>query len=178
MSWQEESRILRDCEEAFEAADNDRKGYLTAEDYKVAILSLFGYKPSKYEVDTVWRDKRGASDGSQAGLTKEQFVSLAAERIIRRDKEAVTREVFTAFDVACRGFIQREDCLRAFRTVAPCLVESERVPDLFREVDLNEDGRVSYRDFEIMMRHDTQKDFCRAKTVHIIYENLTVPLTC
>ena len=158
MSWQEESRIMRDCEEAFEAADNDRKGYLTAEDYKVAILSLFGYKPSKYEVDAVWRDKIGTSDGSQAGLTKEQFVSLAAGRIIRGDNEAFTRQVFTAFDVACRGFIQREDCLRAFRTVAPRLVASERVPDLFREADLNDDGRVSYRDFEIMMRHNVNKE--------------------
>ena len=153
MSWQEDARVRRDCEEAFEAADEGRKGYLTAEDYKVAILSLFGYKPSKYEVYAVWRDKRGTSGGSQGGgLTKEQFVSLAMERIQQQDKDTLARQVFTSFDVACRGFLQSGDCIRAFKTVAPRLVASERVPALFREVDLNGDNRVSYRDFEIMMR--------------------------
>lgn len=154
MSWREESKVRRDCEEAFEAADDGRKGYLTAEDYKVAILSLFGYKPSRYEVDAVLRDTRAPSSGSQGGVTKEQFVSLAANRIRQEDKEALARQVFTAFDVACRGFVQSEDCLRVFRTVAPRLVATERVPDLFAEVDFNGDGRVSYRDFEIMMRHN------------------------
>ena len=151
MSWQEEARVRRDCDAAFEAADEGGKGHLTEEDYKVAILSLFGYKPSKNEVRAVWRDMPSRSGGSQGRLTKQQFVSLAAERIKQLDKEALARQVFLAFDVSCRGFLQREDCVRAFRSVAPRLA-TDRVPDLFREVDWNEDGRVSYRDFEIMMR--------------------------
>ncbi|KAM6467509.1 EF-hand calcium-binding domain-containing protein 11 isoform 6-T6 [Liasis olivaceus] len=38
---------------AFEACDENNKGYLNREDYKVAIVMLFGYKPSKVEVDSV-----------------------------------------------------------------------------------------------------------------------------
>ncbi|XP_050809311.1 EF-hand calcium-binding domain-containing protein 11 isoform X2 [Gopherus flavomarginatus] len=36
----------------FEACDEDKKGYLSREDFKVAVVMLFGYKPSK-ELDTI-----------------------------------------------------------------------------------------------------------------------------
>ena len=149
MSWQEETRARRDAEEAFEAADEGGKGYLTREDYKVAILSIFGYKPSKYEVGSVWRDMCTSSEGN---LSREKFVSLAVARIRALDKECMARQVFVAFDVTCRGFLQREDWLRALRSVAPRLATGQ-IPDHFREVDWNGDGRVSYRDFEAMMKH-------------------------
>ncbi|XP_062824467.1 EF-hand calcium-binding domain-containing protein 11 isoform X3 [Anolis carolinensis] len=40
-------------EKVFEACDEDKKGYLNREDYKVAVVMLFGYKPSKAEVNSV-----------------------------------------------------------------------------------------------------------------------------
>ncbi|XP_073205507.1 EF-hand calcium-binding domain-containing protein 11 isoform X2 [Lepidochelys kempii] len=36
----------------FEACDEDKKGYLSREDFKVAVVMLFGYKPSK--ICTAW----------------------------------------------------------------------------------------------------------------------------
>ncbi|XP_030414807.1 EF-hand calcium-binding domain-containing protein 11 [Gopherus evgoodei] len=36
----------------FEACDEDKKGYLSREDFKVAVVMLFGYKPSK-ELDAI-----------------------------------------------------------------------------------------------------------------------------
>ncbi|XP_060128350.1 EF-hand calcium-binding domain-containing protein 11 isoform X5 [Zootoca vivipara] len=44
----EESRRKR-WVKAFEACDEDNKGYLNREDYKVAVVMLFGYKPSKQQ---------------------------------------------------------------------------------------------------------------------------------
>lgn len=149
-SWEEGGRVKRDSEDAFTAADEGEKGYLTREDYKVAILSLFGYKPSKYEVQTVWKDEE-----NQPGLTKQQFVSLVSQWVQEQDKNALTRQVFLAFDTCCHGYLTLDDCIRAFQSVAPHL-DKDRIPDLFCEVDWNEDGRVSYRDFEIMMRHIAQ----------------------
>lgn len=146
-AWQDERRLRKDCEEAFKAADEGNKGYLTPEDYKVTILSLFGYKPSKYEVGTVWSANCGNS-----GLTKDKFISLVVQRIKQQDKDGMARQVFLAFDVRCQGFVTEEDCLRAFQSVAPHLAK-DRVPAVFREVDQNGDGRVSYRDFQLMMTH-------------------------
>ena len=68
--------IRRDCERAYDAADENQKGYLTPEDYKVGVLSLLGYKPSKYEVATVWQT-HCACDSPTKGLPKETFISLA-----------------------------------------------------------------------------------------------------
>ncbi|XP_074887106.1 EF-hand calcium-binding domain-containing protein 11 [Buteo buteo] len=42
----------------FEARDEDNKGYLRREDFKVAVVMSFGYKPSKVEVDSVMSSVR------------------------------------------------------------------------------------------------------------------------
>ena len=42
---------MRKITELFHEADTNDKGYLTREDFKFAMIVLFGYKPSKYEVD-------------------------------------------------------------------------------------------------------------------------------
>lgn len=152
-AWREEGRVRRECEEAFLAADEEAKGFLSQEDYKVAILSLLGYKPSKFEVRSVWKNRSGTNGGS---LSKEEFVSLTAQRIMDQDKDSLARQVFLAFDVCCQGFLSEKDCLRAVQSVAPHLA-TDRIPALFREVDWNGDRRVSYRDFELMMRY-TRKE--------------------
>ncbi|CAH1263617.1 EFCAB11 [Branchiostoma lanceolatum] len=41
---------------AFHEYDSGQKGYLNREDVKVATVSLFGYKPSKFEVDQVFKN--------------------------------------------------------------------------------------------------------------------------
>ena len=45
-----------------------------------------------------------------------------------------------------------EDCRAAFKSVAPH-VSDEVLEGFFSEVDSNSDGRVTYRDFELMMKH-------------------------
>ena len=143
----------RDCERAYDAADESQKGYLTPEDYKVGVLSLLGYKPSKYEIATVWRTHctHDSPNHGPEGLQKDEFISLMAQRLEEQDADEVTRQVFLTFDARCQGFITEQDCVRAFQQVAPHLAK-ERIPLFFKEVDLNGDGRVSYRDFELMMK--------------------------
>ena len=41
----------------FKACDEDNKGYLSREDFKVAVVMLFGYKPSKVELYFVFGDR-------------------------------------------------------------------------------------------------------------------------
>ena len=147
--WLDEGRVRADCEKAFQAADEGQKGYLTAEDYKVAVLSLLGYKPSKYEVATVWQTRQRQEE---EGLQREAFISLMTQRLRKQDKDDLTRQVFLTLDARCQGFITEADCARAFRQVAPHMA-GQRLPGLFREADSNGDGRVSYRDFELLMQH-------------------------
>ncbi|XP_048217893.1 EF-hand calcium-binding domain-containing protein 11 isoform X2 [Perognathus longimembris pacificus] len=114
--------------EVFKACDEDDKGYLSREDFKVAVVMLFGYKPSKIEVDAVM----SPINPSTSGLSLEEFVN-----IVRKKKEAQLyrneiRHIFTAFDVHYRGFLTLEDFKKAFRQVAPKLPE-RTVIEVFRK---------------------------------------------
>ena len=142
------------CVRAFRNAT--QKDGLTPEDYKVAVLELLGYKPSKYEVASVWETYVGvASSHKGVGLLQlENFVSIMLERLQQKDKNELVREIFMTMDRTQRGFLTEADCLAVFGRVAPTL-RKEVVKVLFEEVDSDGDGRISYRDFEIMMKSIT-----------------------
>nr|XP_011715561.1 EF-hand calcium-binding domain-containing protein 11 isoform X2 [Macaca nemestrina]XP_011715562.1 EF-hand calcium-binding domain-containing protein 11 isoform X2 [Macaca nemestrina] len=80
---------------------------------------LFGYKPSKIEVDSVM----SSVNPNTSGILLEGFLN-----IVRKKKEAQryrneVRHIFTAFDTYYRGFLTLEDFKKAFRQVAPKLPE-------------------------------------------------------
>ena len=168
--------LEQDCVRAFRHADEDDKGFLTPSDYKVAVLELCGYKPSKYEIDAVWSklspplasasnaqcpdagtacevtdSVRDPHFHQEAAMDQPTFVSMMVERLAQKDKDELIRQVFIAFDVHLRGFITTSDCIQAFKEVSPHISE-ELVSRLFDEVDNDSDGRVTFRDFEMMMK--------------------------
>ncbi|XP_068397893.1 EF-hand calcium-binding domain-containing protein 11 isoform X4 [Eschrichtius robustus] len=107
--------------EVFKACDEENKGYLSREDFKVAVVMLFGYKPSKIEADAVM----SSVDPNTSGILLKEFLD-----IVRKKKEAQLyrneiRHIFTAFDRHYRGYLTLEDFKKAFRQVAPKL--SERI---------------------------------------------------
>lgn len=151
----------KDCQQAFRNADEEGKGYLTQSDYKVAVLELCGYKPSSYEISAVWSKLNPAPAGQSdvtsgsrdrvTGLDQSAFVSMMVERLTQKDKDELIRQIFIAFDASLRGFITVADCVQAFKEVAPHI--SEKLTERwFSEVDSDYDGRVTFRDFEMMMK--------------------------
>ncbi|XP_036697238.1 EF-hand calcium-binding domain-containing protein 11 isoform X11 [Balaenoptera musculus] len=107
--------------EVFKACDEENKGYLSREDFKVAVVMLFGYKPSKIEADAVM----SSVDPNTSGILLKEFLD-----IVRKKKEAQLyrneiRHIFTAFDRHYRGYLTLEDFKKAFKQVAPKL--SERI---------------------------------------------------
>nr|XP_004649401.1 EF-hand calcium-binding domain-containing protein 11 [Jaculus jaculus] len=147
-AWEASPSEHRKWVEVFKACDEDNKGYLSREDFKVAIVMLFGYKPCKIEADSVM----SSVNPTTSGLSLTEFLN-----IIRKKKEAQLyrneiRHIFTAFDVHYCGFLTLEDFKRAFSQVAPKLPE-RTVLEVFRETDQDSDGHVSFRDFEYAMKH-------------------------
>lgn len=135
------------CDKAFQNAAKIGQNYLTPEDYKVAVLELLGYKPSKYEISSVW----SAHSQGKAGLEREQFVTLMLERLLQKDQDELLREMFVTLDITGRGFVTEQDCRAAFGHIVPHM-QSEVIRNMFEELDVDRDGRVSYKDFEIMMK--------------------------
>ena len=154
--------------ETFHNADEEKKGFLTKEDLKVAFVSLFGYKPSKSEVQQLMAKYQtqessvgGLLPGNQAlaktkvGMTLEHFTEIAKIKILAEDTDDEIRQMFIAFDTKCQGFITLDIAKRVFLQVAPFL-DSVTVEKLFQEADTDRDGRVSYRDFEFIMKYSME----------------------
>uniref|UniRef100_UPI00398F2864 EF-hand calcium-binding domain-containing protein 11 isoform X2 n=1 Tax=Pristiophorus japonicus TaxID=55135 RepID=UPI00398F2864 len=84
------------------------------------------------------------------GLPPDQFTNLMSRKKATQDHHDEMRQIFSAFDAHCRGFLMVEDFKRAFADVTPHLPE-QTVLEAFREVDRDSDGHVSYKDFEFVM---------------------------
>uniref|UniRef100_A0A4W3GLE5 EF-hand calcium-binding domain-containing protein 11-like n=1 Tax=Callorhinchus milii TaxID=7868 RepID=A0A4W3GLE5_CALMI len=106
--------------QVFRECDCGGKGYLSGEDLKMAVVTIFGYKPSKMETDRMMAPALGKH---LPGMSLDQFLSLMSSKVATQDGYEQTRQIFTAFDVHCRSFLSREDFKRAFASVAPHLPE-------------------------------------------------------
>eukprot|EP00070_Physeter_catodon_P045216 XP_028352110.1 EF-hand calcium-binding domain-containing protein 11 isoform X4 [Physeter catodon] len=119
--WEASQSEHKKWVEVFKACDEENKGYLSREDFKVAVVMLFGYKPSKIEADSAM----SSVEPNTSGILLKEFLD-----IVRKKKEAQLyrneiRHIFTAFDRHYRGYLTLEDFEKAFKQVAPKL--SERI---------------------------------------------------
>uniref|UniRef100_A0A493TCJ2 EF-hand calcium binding domain 11 n=1 Tax=Anas platyrhynchos platyrhynchos TaxID=8840 RepID=A0A493TCJ2_ANAPP len=128
--------------------DDDNKGYLSREEFKVAVVLLFSYKPSKVEVDAVMSSVKPEN----SGILFEKFLDLMSARKAAQLYNSETWQIFTAFDVQSRGFLTFEDFKKTFNSVSSKLPESV-IPEAFREVDQDSDGCISFKDFESAMKY-------------------------
>ncbi|XP_029424494.1 EF-hand calcium-binding domain-containing protein 11 isoform X7 [Nannospalax galili] len=93
--------------EVFKACDEDRKGYLSREDFKVAIVMLFGYKPSKIEADSVMSSV-DPNTSDRGFLTLEDF-KRAFSRVAPKLPERTVLEVFREADQDSDGHVSFRD---------------------------------------------------------------------
>ncbi|KAM9466534.1 EF-hand calcium-binding domain-containing protein 11 isoform 2-T2 [Clarias gariepinus] len=104
----------------FDQCDVEKKGYLSREDLKVAVVMLFGYKPSKSETSMMMG---AGAVPTCPGVPLEQFVSLMGRKSSAGDPYEKTRQIFSAFDLHCRGFLKLGDFRSVFARIAPHLPE-------------------------------------------------------
>ncbi|XP_058595972.1 EF-hand calcium-binding domain-containing protein 11 isoform X3 [Neofelis nebulosa] len=128
-TWEASPSEYKKWVKVFKACDEDNKGYLSREDFKVAVVMLFGYKPTKIEADSVM----SSVNPNTSGLSLEEFLS-----IVRKKKEVQLhrneiRHIFTAFDRHYRGYLTLEDFKKAFMQVAPKLSE-RTILEVFRSI--------------------------------------------
>ena len=53
----------REAEAAFHSCDEGQKGFLNKEDYKTAVISLFGLMPTESEIAEVFSHEQGELKG-------------------------------------------------------------------------------------------------------------------
>lgn len=133
----------------YKNADND---FMNSFNLKLAMLFLFGYKPSSNEVKQIMKTTENTDRYGQ--LTLVEFKRIMTARMQHESQDQDIRNLFQAFDVRCQGFLTLDDILRAFRYVAPNLPESS-VRDCFRSTLKTHDGKMSYREFETVMKNSS-----------------------
>ncbi|XP_062824468.1 EF-hand calcium-binding domain-containing protein 11 isoform X4 [Anolis carolinensis] len=88
---------------------------------------LFGYKPSKAEVNSVMASVKQ----NQSGISLEEFHKFMSRKKSDHFYHNEVRQLFTAFDRQCKGFLSLEDLKKAFNIVAPKLPE-RTIVEVFR----------------------------------------------
>lgn len=141
----------------FKFADPSGRGALNSYQLKLALTCLFGYAPSTGEIDDLLlrfgHDKVSDCDGASSRvIQREGFDKIFEERARHFDLDDHTRETFKCIDGNCKGFIDVVDFVKAVQLSAPHL-DCANIERFFRELDHDNDGRVSFRSFEMMMKH-------------------------
>lgn len=77
---------------------------------------------------------------------------MAVQFLQCQDEDEDIRQTFMAFDRRGRGFLVLEDFLQAVAEVGGSALSPAAAEEAFREIDADGDGRVSFRDFQRMMR--------------------------
>ncbi|CAF1418869.1 unnamed protein product [Rotaria sordida] len=138
-----------DIEKLFHECDRKRKGYLDREDIKVASIRLYGIKLDKYKIERLLSN---IPNRTQPGLTLDEFIDFVHSYNHQIDREDQNREIFLILDRTCKGFLTKEDFIRAFERINIKL-KTETIDSAFKQLDVDGDGRVSYRDFDSMMNY-------------------------
>lgn len=133
--------------QVFARVDNGNKGFLTRDELKLAIVELFGYKPSKYEVNEIFSKRANI----WTGISQELFYGTIKSKLSSQDQNDGIRQLFLACDTRCHGFITLEDAKSIFEKNASFIKHFD-LQRMFEEVDRDNDGRISYRDFENMIK--------------------------
>eukprot|EP00051_Salpingoeca_urceolata_P032774 m.17344 g.17344 ORF g.17344 m.17344 type:complete len:176 (+) comp5441_c0_seq2:92-619(+) len=128
----------------FRQSDVTSKGFLDDEDLSMAWLSVLGYVPSEYEL----RHFVSAAPRGQA-MDLATFVGLMQQQLTAQGEDEDIRHIFQAFDATAKGFIAISDLEAVCREFG---LAPSTAAEVFREADRDGDGRVSYRDFEALMK--------------------------
>ncbi|GAX81835.1 hypothetical protein CEUSTIGMA_g9263.t1 [Chlamydomonas eustigma] len=137
--------------QACKAFSTDGGESLTKHEFKCAYTALFGNKPVKTQWDLL--PKVVSAEGIEM-VTSEAFSTFIKGSSQYRDTGEHERTIFKLFDIRRSGFISREDAHTVFKGAAPG-VPTRVVEEVFDELDLDQDGRVSCHDFLTMIRMRT-----------------------
>ncbi|BFZ11517.1 hypothetical protein BsWGS_14556 [Bradybaena similaris] len=139
-------------EQIFQAADEGKKGFLDSYDMKVALMMMFGQKISQREALQLLTQYGSKQLCGNLGVSRCQFQKAITEQFTVDEDEKI-RSAFMLFDKCCRGFLTLEDVRAVFHQVCPHFAD-HRIEVAFRELDRDRDGRISYADFDLMMKID------------------------
>jgi len=114
------------------------------------IQTISCFEKQKYELQEYY-EKLGKNYYTD-GVDYSEFEKKAMSEVRRLDNVEELRNSFIALDFSCKGFLTIEDLTKQFELIAPRM-SKKTVFDIFKEMDRDFDGRISYKDFEFAMEY-------------------------
>ena len=121
----------------------DGEEVLSGHRLKLAITTVVGFRPSKYEVHGILGLVRGA-------VNRKLFVGAMRRYLASADKRDEMQRFFSIFDCTGRGFVTFEDYERVCSSAAPGL-SRQMVRESFSEADCSGTGRLTILQFEALL---------------------------
>ncbi|KAI6654734.1 EF-hand calcium-binding domain-containing protein 11-like isoform X1 [Oopsacas minuta] len=114
----------KEAEFTFHTCDDGNKGFLDKEDYKTAVISLFGLMPTDSEIDEVFVAGKEQKEEDGLSLRKDKFINL----MVWRSGSALNcynyeRLLFDCFDPLQDGFIKIEDFEKIVQKYFPKVIQ-------------------------------------------------------
>ncbi|XP_067951698.1 EF-hand calcium-binding domain-containing protein 11-like [Watersipora subatra] len=121
---------------------------------KCAAISKFGYKPSKRLIsEFLSQHTNWQSSDAIEHLVKPFLEYISRQCRLPTDSTDEIRATFLAFDLKGQGCISKADFITVAKSIVPKFSESQ-IRHIFRQVDKDNDGCVTYKEFERMMLFD------------------------
>jgi Ca2+-binding EF-hand superfamily protein len=116
------------------------------------VLKKMDIHPTHYQVMEMIRS---VDDDCSGSIDFDEFLVLMQSRVGAGGPEQDLRQAFLQFDKSKTGYITKEDLKKTMIEFDNALTDEE-CNAMFSEVDLDGDGRITFREFrELMVRHVT-----------------------
>jgi len=136
---------LNDIKECFTLYDKDADGKISCQDLGLVVRSL-GQNPTEAEVDDIARNMiRGPTFG-----LPELLQVMAKFMGESKNKKDEIRESFSVFDRDGSGMISAAELRHVMTNIGEKLSDQE-VDEMFREIDVDRDGQISYEEMVRLM---------------------------
>jgi len=136
---------LNEIKECFTLYDKDADGKISTQELGLVVRSL-GQNPTEAEVDDIARNMiRGPSFG-----LPELLQVMARFMGESRNKKDEIRESFSVFDRDGSGMISAAELRHVMTNIGEKLSDQE-VDEMFREIDVDRDGQISYEEMVRLM---------------------------
>ena len=147
----EESNELRYI---FTNIDEDKKGYITFEDFTNYIKNEFDTDDFNYNEEELKLIFQSIDIEHYNRIDYTEFLaSNLSEKIFL--KESKLKEAFRAFDINDTGAIKKEDIIRVLK-LENLSDKNNIANNLIEENDFDKDGKINFNDFMSAMKKDTK----------------------
>jgi len=161
-----ESDEISDMKSLFEEADQDKDGYLEAEEVR-AIISDAGYDMASRQLAQMLEEVDTDREGK---INLNEFMAASMQRSLYL-KEENLKKTFQALDVDGTGLISRSE----LQTALGC--DDADLEDMMAEADTNGDGLIDWGEFKNVMsdRHLQRRDTTAGGTQYGHHDSFMAP---